>query len=117
MGLLESTPESQVVEEEVSQPEIETEVEAEEPATTTVNEGIASTQTGPEEEPVVEEEPVEEPGEPEEENPYAHQYSDNQHLIMEYARNQYPTYKLLHQYAVGPGCGPIRGLSQHQRVS
>ena len=101
---------------EVVQPESVEAEEVEGPRITQVNEGIASSQAGSESETVVEEEPSEPSELPvEEENPFENLYSDNQHLIMEYARNQYPTYKLLHQYAVGPGCGPISGVCHNTK--
>ena len=42
-------------------------------------------------------------------------WDETQHLIMDSAMELYPTYKVLHQYAVGPGCGPITGVCHNTK--
>lgn len=42
-------------------------------------------------------------------------WDETQHLIMDTAMELYPTYKILHQYAVGPGCGPISGVCHNTK--
>lgn len=97
---------TRIVEEDVGQDEDVTLAE-----TTTAGEGLASNTEGD----LPWEGDITVQVDTEEEELFPENWTETQHVIMETARNLYPTYKLLHQYAVGPGCGPITGVCHNTK--